>query len=234
MSHLFEKADIHSAEFKRWFGNSAAVNPDGSPMVFYHGTGNMKDFEAFDPEYTGKGDDQSGSGFYFTSIASTASAYTGRKNIHTPKNGGEDSPGVMMVYLSLQNPIVLAPEESSIHVVDVSPKDAYNIIKHAPNLYDVNESPVGNWFDVWTAGKVEEYMIKGAASEYNNLLHIENDWFREDSGKFREMVRKVMGYDGVIQKFNDQNTICVAWFPEQIKSVNNIGTFNPNDKNILK
>ena len=28
----------HTAEFKAWFGSSKVVNPDGSPMVVYHGT----------------------------------------------------------------------------------------------------------------------------------------------------------------------------------------------------
>jgi hypothetical protein len=44
---LFQKAEpINSQSFRDWFSGSKVVNPDGSPMVVYHGTN--KDFSIFD------------------------------------------------------------------------------------------------------------------------------------------------------------------------------------------
>lgn len=45
------KAQEQTPEFKAWFGNSIAVTADGSPRVFYHGTGS--DFDAFEPDAKG-------------------------------------------------------------------------------------------------------------------------------------------------------------------------------------
>ncbi len=51
---VFESPSNHqtsTSEFKEWFGNSKVVNPDGSPMVVYHGTPN--DFDSFETNKNG-------------------------------------------------------------------------------------------------------------------------------------------------------------------------------------
>ena len=40
-----------SDKFKEWFGKGELVHPDGTPMVFFHGT-KTEDIKAFDPKFT--------------------------------------------------------------------------------------------------------------------------------------------------------------------------------------
>lgn len=50
-------------EFKRWFGKSKAVGKDGEPLVVYHGTRSLKDFDEFK---TARRKDASRLGAYFS------------------------------------------------------------------------------------------------------------------------------------------------------------------------
>ncbi|OYW95059.1 MAG: hypothetical protein B7Z23_02855, partial [Pseudomonadales bacterium 32-61-5] len=144
-------------EFKAWFGDSKVVNPDGTPMVVYHGTGNLEGFTAFDPSLTGKGNDQIGSGFYFTTKPEEASGYTTAVTQNAgpgaAKLGGDSSPGVLPVYLSIKNPLVIQGSSLRDVDIDITPKQARAISKRAPSILDLDESPIGNWIDVWSAGK---------------------------------------------------------------------------------
>lgn len=78
-----------SDSFRRWFGNSAVVNPDGSPMVVYHGTNS--DITEFDTK-SENSVDKKRLGSYFTANEMFAGMY------------GDN---VMPVYLSIQNPFDL-------------------------------------------------------------------------------------------------------------------------------
>ena len=108
---------LNSEEFKRWFRNSKAVNPDGSPLVVYHGTD--KTFEEFDRSKLGKGR-SSQAGFFFATNPDQASSYS-RRNIKISDDGDfrpssgfdnikqmmglkEFAPQVLPVMLSIQNP----------------------------------------------------------------------------------------------------------------------------------
>jgi hypothetical protein len=70
----------NSEAFKKWFGDSKVVNPDGSPMVVYHGT--MTEFTEF------------AGGAFFTDDYMNADGYAGGDN-------------VMEVYLKLENPLII-------------------------------------------------------------------------------------------------------------------------------
>lgn len=84
--------------FKKWFGNSKAVNKDGSPKVVYHGT-NVEDFNKFKPSESGL----LGPGIYMTDKTDEADNYAGMSTY-----GGEqivaDRGRIIPVYVSLQNP----------------------------------------------------------------------------------------------------------------------------------
>ena len=196
--------------------------------VFYHGTGDLTNFSVgFDPNMTGLGNDQLGSGFYFTNQAATASGYTTRRlPTGESKLGGEDAPGVLPVVLNIQNPIVLEGREILSEKIDVTARQAEEIIRKSPLINaDVDENPLGNWHDIWSEG-VQDWMIGDVAASYEgNILAIENDFFRGNSEAFRRAVRDVLGYDGVIQKFDSGEVHKVAWFPEQVRSVH--AAFDP-------
>lgn len=116
---------VGSDAFQSWFGGSAVVNPDGSPMIVYHGTEGRR-FNKFDPKRIGTGKDDNafmngvgffGRGFYFTSNEVRASQY-GMTRIP--------------VFLSLQNPFVIPDEET---LADATTR-AFGAPVPARELYD--------------------------------------------------------------------------------------------------
>ena len=84
--------NTETKQFKRWFGDSEVVNPDGTPKIVYHGT-NAR-FTVFDMSKAKPG--LYGRGFYFSNAADQAGVY-----------GNTGS-----YYLSMQNP--LEPGKTSI------------------------------------------------------------------------------------------------------------------------
>lgn len=84
-----------STAFRRWFGNSVVVNPDGSPRVVYHGT-------KADVAFTEFSFPRSEIGVHFGTIAQ-ASEFVQPYD----KDTEERRPRVYPVYLSIQNPLRL-------------------------------------------------------------------------------------------------------------------------------
>ena len=85
-----------TAAFRRWFGNSVVVNPDGTPKVVYHGTNAT--FTVFSLEAKrpiGKNIRVLGPGFYFATNPTQAKAYGDR---------------VLPVYLRIERPRLQSPE----------------------------------------------------------------------------------------------------------------------------
>jgi len=90
---------VGSEEFRRWFGNSAVVNADGSPKVVFHGSPTR--FTAFDKSKIGTSTDTGdiGAGFYFTPNFMHAQVYG------ADEDGVQRSENVARVFLSIQNPL---------------------------------------------------------------------------------------------------------------------------------
>jgi len=195
---------------------------------FYHGTGNLQSIltDGFKPELTGKGNDQFGSGFYFTNNLNTVKGYTeSRIEAGIEKLGGEESPGVIEVSLDIKNPLIIQYEEDvhNLNSVDIelSPEDILKIIKTSPatkrSMDDENMNPLGDHFEeFWVEGS-QDWMFEEISKSYSSLINIENDFFSEYPSEFREALFLVTGYDGVIYEFSGIDEIhAVAWFPEQI------------------
>lgn len=89
--------DVNSPEFKAWFGESMAVDANGRPKVYYHGTG--ADFGEFE---TGKLGGTFGDGLYFTGDPEIANTFT-----EGWLNNRNRQPNIVPVYLSVKNPYVL-------------------------------------------------------------------------------------------------------------------------------
>lgn len=91
-----------SQQFKQWFGDwqndpkdaSKAVNEDGTPKLFYHGT-SRGGFTVFDTYGGNFG--LFGVGSYFTENPEVAESYT--------RKGRGDNPQVYPVYLNIRNPL---------------------------------------------------------------------------------------------------------------------------------
>ena len=92
---------LSSEEFKLWFDGSKTVNPDGSPIVFYHGT--PFSFRQFGGSRSGKTDGEGP--FYFSASSKFANQYATSK-LYKGGHGKDIKSGGKMipVYLSVKNP----------------------------------------------------------------------------------------------------------------------------------
>lgn len=204
--------------FERWFRNSKVIDAKGNPKVMYHGTN--APISEFLFEFTNKGNDQLGSGFYFTDTPSEASGYA-------EDNGGN----VMPVYLSVQNPL---DEDQTGNLTE---SQVRRFIKNAPKY----KQRLTDWGDVRYEG--ERAVLDRAVNAYTRtpedgpllkgLFQIANDFYGDDIQKFNEQVTKILKFDGVRSKKPYGATHIMGFQPNQIKSIYNRGTFDPEDPDIL-
>ena len=98
----FSAAPVDPEEFRRWFGNSKAVNPDGTPQRWLHGTPYA--FDKFGRGRSGSLKGQKGP-FYFTRSPKFADGYSMTKS-HKGGYGAPVKSGsrTIPVYLSVQKP----------------------------------------------------------------------------------------------------------------------------------
>ena len=209
-----------SEAFKRWFGDSKVVDKNGQPLVVYHGT--KADFEAFSEQARGVGISR-GRGFYFSDNAEGASSYA----LDDMRNPDDATPQVMPVYLSLRNPLVVDAEGRPYYNVNGGNGDTGRI----PNPdFDGNEDtgmrgPSGAaMFMPDPRGRVPNESINDFVKRAKEAGH-DGLIVRDvgDAGNFAEARRQ--------EKIGGTTTY-VAFRPEQIKSVNNRGTFDPADPRI--
>ena len=207
------------------------------PERVYHGTGNLENLQAFDPALTGKGTDQLGSGFYFTTDPQEASGYASSfTQNQATKLGGGHAPGVVAAHLAIKKPLVVKGSNLNDTNVKLQHHHALALIKRAPNVTHPDESPLNNWADISRTGDIPKVMHDVAKSYTGaSLISLGNDFYRDDPTAFRTAIRDVLGYDGVVQDFGGGHKHYVAWFPHQIKSaIGNRGTYDPNDPDITK
>lgn len=234
----FNKHQVGTKEFKNWFGKSQVVDAKNNPIAVYHGTGSSEKLTDFKPELTGKGNDQLGSGFYFTSDPKQASEYASTKDMSgKEKIGGNDSPAVLKTYLSIENPIIVNGDNLSDANVKITPNQAFNIINKSADTHNIENSPINNFIDIGSSNKITNQQIREVAKHYtgSSLISLENDFFRNNPNDFRKALNEVLGYDGIVKNFKDGTKHWVAWFPEQIKSATgNSGTFSKKSVDITK
>jgi hypothetical protein len=195
----FKPVNTSTESFKNWFKGSVVRNPDGSPMVVYHGT--QADIAAFttDVEMVNRGGNPDG--FYFTPNQEDASRYAEKPW----KDEFQAGANVMPVYLSLTNPFNVSNE--NFRKTPVTRKMVEQFEKELridnPNLKDD-----------WIQSKVELFKERGADGRFP---------FPNISFPTAAMTRvlKAGGYDGMIDGEH-----FVVFEPSQIKSsISNVGTF---------
>lgn len=196
---------------KNWLGKSKFVDSSGNPMTFYHGTN--ADIQKFSHDYIGKGNDQYGSGFYFTNVPNVASGYATDHD-----RGG--TPNVLPVHLKLENPI----DHSG--TTPLKRQHIEQIIKSAPDLDD----SLTNYGDVDYEGFGK--VLKRAVDSYTDLpkFHamnaLHNDFYDGHPSTFLQNFTKITGHDGVVHESKPGEYIVNVFHPHQIKSVYNT-KFNP-------
>ena len=198
-----------SEQQQEYFKDSKVRDENGKLLPVYHGSPN--EFFVFDRNRMGKGNDQFGAGFYFATDED-ASRHYGDK--------------VIKSYLNIQKPIVINRTEDGGDLYDVhlTQKQAYEILKRHPKIYDAEESPLGDLFDeYWEVGP-KDYMIRQAAKNLDSIGLMDSDYtaFRNYPNELHEAIREVLGYDGVEVRFDNSNEkFYVAWFENQIKQTSN-------------
>ena len=191
-------------------------------IVAYHGSGT--DIQEFSYEFTGAGNDQYGSGFYFTTDEQEAVGYTCQRiQSDKPKPGGEDKPTVLEVRLDIRNPL-------DAEAVGTIPK---NKVRKLIMMSPVLDESLIDWGDVDFEGR--EKVLSKAVDAYayqatrniivKALFPIANDFYRGHIKAFNEAVTKVLGYDGVVKKYDNPDgcfpmrTHYIVFRPDQIKIV---------------
>lgn len=216
------KADVNSEAFKRWFGDSKVVDESGRPLKMVHFSDN--EFSQFDKNRTGINNDESAIGFWFAD-----------RNDFAFNN--EYHPVRYDVYLKMDNPLIIEGKGTETNPwadTDIDNLDPYtkfekmfnDLMYQDPQMWDerVTESLYGGF---------ETQKIK---------LHFANLSGERKRKVIKGIVDKLktQGHDGIIIKntqFDSANpdekiNQYVVFEPNQIKSVNNRGTFDPNNDNI--
>ena len=184
-----------------------------SCIMAYHGSG--VPIERFDYAFTGKGNDQNGSGFYFTTSVQEALSYCTRTLPgRDDKLGGAHEPTVHQVVLRMDSPMLCTDDR------ELSEDEVLAIMAQSPCL----DSALENWDEV--NDMTRPRLMRQAARNYTqeqgdqpvlrSLFWLANDFFDGHTQVFNEAVRDVLGIDGVIQPLED-STHYVAFFPEQIE-----------------
>ena len=188
----------------------------------YHGSGT--NIQEFSYEFAGMGEDQLGSGFYFTTDEQEAFGYTTNRNqSNEEKPGGEDSPTVLEVRLDIKRPL-------DADAVGTIPKaKVRKLIMMSPIL----DEALIDWGDVEFEGRetVLSKAVEACAHQATSnvivraLFPIANDFYRGHIKEFNDAVTQVLGYDGVVKHFDNPNGCFamrdhyVAFRPDQIRII---------------
>lgn len=184
-------------------------------ILAYHGSG--VSIEEFSYEFTNKGNDQLGSGFYFTTDVNEAKDYCTRTLVgQNEKLGGSDNPTIHVVELDIKNPL------GSDQSVGMAATQIERILRSSPILDEALENfgQVGfEPFNRILKRAVDCYIIyDGEVETIKNLNKLSNDFFGDHIEAFNRAVKESMGFDGLVHEWSDSKHY-VAWFPEQIKII---------------
>lgn len=239
-----------SPEFKAWFGESKVVDKEGRPLVVYHGTP-TPGFSSFDLGMAGAntGAKSAGMGFFFSAKPETAATYQVEEKRPTD---------VQFTYTSKQyndarkvKKAALAPFEDRLDRLWRLSREEQAALESEMNAA---------WWESESNAEARKIIQVFESEEYgSNLprpvsvgglmpvrLSLKNPLVKDYQGAgyrdetYADVIAKAkkMGHDGVILRNTHDggpvDDIYVAFEPTQIKSVNNRGTFDPNDPNILQ
>lgn len=199
-----------SEAFRRWFGQSVVRNPDGSPKVVYHGTTAVA-FDEFRPFYR-KGE-QLGFGIgHFAESFDFAARYAFAEDV---ARKGKGEARVYSVYLSVQAPLV-APAV----VTEGTPEFALAV-------------------------KLAGRRLLTQTDEHGRKIAYLQNAIDKAPGKRAESIIRDAGYDGVVYEAilqqrdaygstkTGESLSWIVFEPWQVKSVDNVGTFDPQSGSIL-
>lgn len=237
-----------SQQFKRWFGDwqnhpesaSKVVNKDGTPKVVYHQTEN--EFSIFDTRHEGAGtrDEQTLFGIFLKS-SSRDIGLRGKKQ--------------MALYADIRNPLVAQDRASlSKQLRTISPEYDALIKDHAAldaeykQKFESAKNELIQFLTNWRKEHPgEDSRSLYGTPEFERVYAIEDsvvDEWTTKADKLSLQAKEVLtnalknaGYDGIFLS-NDEGSwgretdAYIALDPNQVKSSDNIGTFDPTNSDI--
>ena len=243
------KARTYSKSFKEWFGDwqsedktnvSKVVDENSEPLLVWHGT--TENFDAFSKSWRGSTDPGDwGLGFYFS-----------------PKKSSSEMYGdiLMPVFLSIKNPV---PKEKfqminsfgreKVKPITLKEKIQENIKITKFTIDGIEEQLYGNdpdyelyreegsFLNETRKKELERYKdkLKDLQTQLQTKSKEELDY--DINKKWNDNIEDINKYDGVIPNINSgkaikENYEIVAREPNQIKSIDNQGTFSTQNNNI--
>lgn len=213
----WEEKGTDSKYFKKWFGNSKVVDENGKPLIVYHGS--EENFDTFDRSKLGSKsmDIMSYLGFHFTPNKEMAERLFVKANTD-----------IMPVYLNIKNPYIAKESDLVKEALLFAKKN--NKIPSSVNLEKIFKMP---YFS--QDGKSIINVLSDDASKiyYDETPLID---YKDITMDYLNHLKE-QGYDGIkyinqIEWADENRYDYIAFKPEQIKSVNNQGTFDENNPNI--
>lgn len=197
---IFEKFNnrYFNENFWKWFGDSKIVNKDGSPMKVYHGT--VKDFDSFETPNHFKDTE----GYYFTNDTKYASKFSLCDIYHDLES--DESPCIMPVYLSIQNP----------YVIKMSDRDLIETLGYSSDFY--NEVKNGGYDGVMLEDLSQIFVFKNTQiksaygnngnfdSKNSNINESNMDWSYKK--RVRELVQDIEFYKRHAEREVENNKVC--------------------------
>lgn len=213
----WKKKGTESKFFKKWFGNSKVVDENGKPLIVYHGS--EENFDTFDRSKLGSKsmDIMSYLGFHFTPNKEMAERLFVKANTD-----------IMPVYLNIKNPYIAKESDLVKEALLFAKKN--NKIPSSVNLEKIFKMP---YFS--QDGKSIINVLSDDASKiyYDETPLID---YKDITMDYLNHLKE-QGYDGIkyinqIEWADENRYDYIAFKPEQIKSVNNQGTFDASNPNI--
>lgn len=178
----------------------------------YHGSPNT--FDTFSYDFVGKGNDERGPGFYFTSKKEDALMY-----------------GKVGEYQITLDKLVSTKQKASIEVIEkiIALFENCQTIDEMVEKYENDEdlwwdSPLSNYAEhPYTAIQVAIDLARQKQNEYKTFLDLWAGVYNYDNKKFLQAVSS-LGYDGVIFKVANETTHYIVFNPSKIKKVKEIVT----------
>ena len=208
-------------EFKNWFGESKVVDEAGDPLIVYHGSDS--DFDTFDMNRNAK---------RYTTF--TESEVESQGAFFSPSETDSETYGdnVRAFYLSVKNPLI---DPRSIEISSKATDDQKQKVADAWDDFEYIFDAVieDGYIDI--AGGMSRVEVTDDLVWMDSVIGDDiTDWNYLDNPEFVSRMKE-RGYDGVrVEETEDESGM--SWFvtgPNQIKSVDNRGTFDPTDTNVF-
>jgi hypothetical protein len=195
-------------EFKEFFGTSKVVDASGKPLIVYHGTTTLADFNEFKV-----GGGMFGEGVYTTNNPETASNFA---FVSTRQPNKPSGARVFPLFMNVENPLVINRDRLSGGNPEMP---VYNIIL---SLLDENKD-----------GKFEQ-ASKDFVTAHSEIFgeSVDSAQKRRDAGTKKAL--QTLGYDGIEVKMDPTTSYWISLNPEQVKSIYNEGTFSKLTPDIRK